>query len=87
MGRSKVKLIKIVHEEVREFDKSTYGVLDTPCYPCQYYGGPIRKYDGEWYNSTNATSFFFRTIGEAENSILKKLFFAMKKIEIKLGVN
>ena len=47
-------------------------VLQTPCYPNQYYGGYIdvatTALSAEHVPRTNATSYFFKTIKEASDN-------------------
>ena len=49
------------------------GVLLTPFYPAQYYGGPIFRDNEGWQYRYNRTIFFHRTIEEAEDTALKYL--------------
>lgn len=45
---------------------TTYGIIETPCWPCRYYAGPIRQdRDGNWYGTDNSTHLFHRTMKEA----------------------
>lgn len=50
----------------KTIEYTTYGILDTPMYPCQWYSGPIRQdRDGSWYAADNSTHNFYRTLAEA----------------------
>lgn len=45
---------------------TTYGVLDTPMWPCRYYVGQIRQdRDEAWCTTDNSTHLFHRTLHEA----------------------
>jgi hypothetical protein len=41
------------------------GVIETPCYPCSYYGGYYKIIRGEPTPTDNRTGNYFRTIPEA----------------------
>ena len=48
--------------------KFTLAVLDTPMWPCRYYGGFVR--DG--IPTDNGCGNYYRTVGEAADAILEK---------------
>ena len=44
--------------------RALIGVLLTPCYPCEWYGGFLQVHNGEW-SPLNNDRGFFRTKAEA----------------------
>jgi hypothetical protein len=62
MSRNSNKLLEIVGRTTY----STYGVLETPCFPCTYYGYVIRE-DGHggWMTTDNSFIHFKATVEEA----------------------
>lgn len=58
-----------------------FGILETPCFPCSWYCGPVNFAKaptdriGEWFTGDNATSNFYPSIAlaqEAKKKILSR---------------
>lgn len=52
------------------------GVLETPCFPCTYYGYFIEEFQNQWHTTDNAASNYYRTKEAALTSareLLKRL--------------
>ena len=50
-------------------DRQYFGVLKTPCYPAQYYAGPISRINGGWDNDRNETGLFYGSPGQAFSAL------------------
>lgn len=75
MGYPLIQLFKEYHVDPKHDNKilwiDYWGILETPCYPCVYYFGPIFQGDDGWTNRTNPTCYFHRTIDECLDAAVK----------------
>jgi hypothetical protein len=57
------------HIEIKDYKggETMYGVLDTPMYPCRWFGGPIFR----GAPTDNSPMYYHRTKEEAENKVKK----------------
>lgn len=57
-----------------------WAILETPCYPCTFYFGPVCDVGNEWVGRTNATCNFHRTIDECLEAAIQAGFNDFTKI-------